>query len=378
MLSRHSARSGPRRILIYGQLPPPFHGTNIMTRVFLRTLQELGLEAKISSKQFSRRIEEVNRLKAAKVGRYIGFFRRFLRDLRISQADLVVYFLSSQPLGLLAELPFVLGTRILHRPYILYLHTRGYGRLHSRSLLFREIIRQVFRPALACFVLGDRLRQEIQVFFPGKIFVLPNCIDGPEPPGRAPVSSTTQVLFLSNINESKGIRTLMAAIPKVLGTSPDVLFVLAGPWQDRSVEKDVLEFVERQGIQGSIQWTGPVFGKDKENLLAGSDIFVFPSHYPLEAMSLVVLEAMRAGLPVITSDIGSLPEVVVDGKTGFVIPPRDPERLAEKIVRLVKEPELRRRMGQESRQRYLAHFSSAVYKKRVGEILEELRFLPPR
>lgn len=378
MTSQPSVRPGPRRILVYGQLPPPFHGTNIMTRVFLRSLRELGLEAEISSKQFSRRIEEVNRLKAAKAGRYIGFFWRFFRDLRTSQADLVVYFLSSRPLGLLAELPFVLWARILHIPYVLYLHTRGFGRLYSRSLLFREIIRQMFRPALACFVLGDRLGQEIQVFFPGKIFILPNCIEEPEPAGRAPASSTIRVLFLSNIHESKGIRTLMAAIPKVIGLAPDVLFVLAGPWQDRSVEKEVLEFVERHGIRDSVLRTGPVFGKDKENLLAGSDIFVFPSHYPLEAMSLVVLEAMRAGLPVITSDIGSLPEVVIDGKTGFVIPPRDPERLAEKIVRLAKDPELRRRMGQESRQRFLTDFSSAVYKKRVGQILEELRFLPPR
>ncbi len=378
MASPRSARSWPRRILVYGQLPPPYHGTNIMTRVFLRTLLELGFEAEISSKRFSRRIEEVNRLKAVKVGRYIGFFWRFLRGLRISQADLVVYFLSSRPLGLLAELPFVLWARILHVPYVLYLHTRGYGRLYSRSLFFREILRQMFRPALACFVLGDRLKQEIEDFFRGKMFVLPNCIEEPEPAGRAPASSTLRVLFLSNINESKGIRTLMTAIPKVIGLAPDVLFVLAGPWQDRSVEKEVLEFVERHGIRESVHWTGPVFGKDKENLLAGSDIFVFPSHYPLEAMSLVVLEAMRAGLPVITSDIGSLPEVVIDGKTGFVIPPRDPERLAEKIVRLVKEPKLRRRMGQESRQRFLAYFSSAAYKKRLGQILEELRFLPPR
>jgi glycosyltransferase involved in cell wall biosynthesis len=366
-----------RRILIYGQLPPPFHGTNIMTRVFLKALRELGFEAEISSKQFSRSIEEVNRLKPAKVGRYIGFFLKFLRDLRISQTDLVVYFLSSRRMGLMAELPFVLWAQIFHVPYVLYLHTRGYGKLYSRSLLFRGILRQIFRPALACFILGDRLRQDIGVFFPGKTYILPNCIDGPEPLGRAPVPSKAQVLFLSNINESKGIRTLMAAIPQVIGSSPDVLFVLAGPWQDRSVEKEVLEFVERRGIRESVRWTGPVFGKDKADLLASSDIFVFPSHYPLEAMSLVVLEAMQAGLPVIASDIGSLPEVVVDGKTGFVIPPQDPERLSEKIVRLVKEPELRRRMGQESRQRFLAYFSFAVYKKRVGQILEELCFLPP-
>ena len=349
-----------------------------MTRVFLRTLKELGFEAGISAKQFSLKIEEVNRLMAAKAGRYINFFWRFRRDLRVFRADLVVFFISSRRLGLLAEFPFVLWTRIHHVPYALYLHTRGYGRLYSRSRMFREILRRMFRPALACFVLADRLKQEIQGFFPGKIFVLPNCVDAPEPFNRAPVSATARVLFLSNLHESKGLWTLLAAMPKVIAASPDVLFVLAGPWQDRSVEKEVLEYIEGHGIRESVQRTGSVFGKDKENVLAASDIFVFPSHYPFEAMSLVVLEAMRAGLPVITSDVGALPEVVIEGKTGFVIPPKDPEELARKILRLVKNPELRRRMGEASRQRFLAHYSAAVYKKRVGQILKELCFLPPR
>ena len=367
-----------RRILVYGQLPPPFHGTNIMTRVFLGTLKELGFEAKISSKRFSLKIEEVNRLKAAKAGRYINFFWRFLRDLRVFRADLVVYFLSSRPLGLLADFPFVLWARIHRVPYALYLHTRGYGTLYSRSRLFRRILRRMFRPALACLVLGDRLKQEIQVFFPGKVFVLPNCIDEPEPFVREPVSTKVRILFLSNLHESKGIWTLLAAMPQVIAASPEVLFVLAGPWQDRSVEKEALGYIERHGIRGSVLRPGPVFGKDKEALLAASDIFVFPSHYPFEAMSLVVLEAMRAGLPVITSDVGALPEVVIEGKTGFVIPPKDPEELARKIVRLVKDPELRRRMGQEGRQRFLSRYTSTVYKKRVGQILGELRFMPPQ
>ncbi len=375
-----SHRNGPstKRVLIYGQFPPPFHGTNIMTQVFFETLQELGVKTRVSSKQFSRRIEEVNLWKAEKVGRYINFFWRFLKDLWTSKANLAVFFLSSRRLGLLAEYPLVLWCRIFHLPYILYLHTRGYGRLCSRSLLFRNIIRRIFRPALACLVLGGRLKPEIEAFFQGKIFILPNCLRDREPRETALSMPRPQVLYLSNIHESKGIRTLMAAIPHVIGMIPNVLFIIAGPCQDRSVEKDFLGFVESPGIQESVKRTGPVYGKDKDELLSSSDIFVFPSHYPFEAMSLVVLEAMRAGLPVVTSDIGALPEVVIDGKTGFVIPPRDPAALAEKIVRLVRDPGLRRQMGRESRRRFVTEFTCAVYKQRVGEILEELGIWPPQ
>ncbi len=372
----HLAQTRPRRILIYGQLPPPFHGTNIMTQTFLRALKELGYQAKISSKRFSRRIEEVNKIKPAKAGRYFRYFWRFLSDVRQGDADLIVYFLSSQPAGLVAELPFVLFSQIFRIPYVLYLHTRGYGRLYSRSLLFRVIIKRVFHPASACFVLGERLKQEIQFFFLKKIFILPNCIEEHDLPLRISVSEMTRVLYLSNISESKGILTLMESIPRVIQASPNMQFVIAGPWQDPAAKKAVFEFINGQGIQSFVKFLGPLYGKDKDKLLSSSDIFVFPSHYPLEAMSLVVLEAMRAGLPVVTSDIGALPEVVLDGKTGFVIPPHDPESLAEKILRLAQEPRLRGQMGQESRKRFHDHFSFAVYKKRVGLILKDMASSP--
>jgi len=347
-----------------------------MTRAFLGALRDLGAEAGITSKTFSRKVEEVNRWKAVKAWRYVRYLGRFMRDLKKSGADLAVYFPSSRRLGLLAEFPLVLWARVLRVPYILYLHTRGYGRLHGKSFFFRWIIDGMFRPALGVLVLGRTFEEEIRGFSPGKIFILPNCLEGEEPPGKSGESPGTQILFLSNLQESKGIRTLVGAIPEVVRTAPNALFVIAGPWQDRSVERELRDFLEREGVGKSVRWTGPVYGREKDDLFGSSDMFVFPTHYPYEAMSLVVLEAMRSGLPVITSDVGALSEVVLDGRTGFVLPPRNPRRLAEKILLLVHDPRLRRRMGEESRRRFREEYSSAAYRRRIGRILEALGLSP--
>jgi len=360
------------RVLIYGQLPPPFHGTNIMTESFLRAVRELGYDVALCAKNFSRRIEEVNILRPAKAARYIRYFRQFFNEVRYGRPDVLVFFLSARPLGLAAELPLALLSRFFRVPYILYLHARGYGSLHARNFFCRAVIDRLFRPARACLVLGERLKKEIQSFSASSIFVLPNCLAPGELLTRVTGSDMIRIVYLSNLSESKGIRTLMDAIPKVIEAHQNVSFTIAGPWQDQSLKKEIFDFVIGRGLQGFVNFPGRVYEHEKNALLASSDIFVFPSHYPLEAMSLVVLEAMRAGLPVITSDIGALPEAVIDGLTGFVVPPKDPERLAEKILQLAGDPALGQRMGDAGRERFLARFSFSLYKSRVASIMADL------
>ena len=92
--------------------------------------------------------------------------------------------------------------------------------------------------------------------------------------------------------------------------------------------------------------------------LAALDIFVLTSDW--EGMPNAVLEAMAAGLPVVATAVGGTPEVVVDGVTGLLVPPRDPDALARAIVRLLRDPQLRQDMGRAGRERVERHFS--VYK----------------
>jgi len=95
--------------------------------------------------------------------------------------------------------------------------------------------------------------------------------------------------------------------------------------------------------------------RDVPQILAASDIFVLSSNW--EGLPRSTIEAMMAGLPVVATRVGGVPELVEDGGTGFLVPPRDPNALAEALQRLIADPELRRRMGQAGREKALKEFT---------------------
>jgi len=106
-------------------------------------------------------------------------------------------------------------------------------------------------------------------------------------------------------------------------------------------------------------------------VLASLDVFAMPSHY--EAMGTSAIEAMMAGLPVVGSNVGGLKEVIDDGRTGLLVPPGAPARLAEAISELLANPALARRMGARGRQRALAHFSVDKMVEKTIQIYEEVQ-----
>ena len=95
---------------------------------------------------------------------------------------------------------------------------------------------------------------------------------------------------------------------------------------------------------------GRVYGEEKETLFAKSDIFVFPSYYERETFGIVNIEAMSWGLPVISSNEGAISEVVQDGISGFIVNPKSPKEIADRILTLVNNPDLRRKMGVKGRE----------------------------
>jgi glycosyltransferase involved in cell wall biosynthesis len=104
---------------------------------------------------------------------------------------------------------------------------------------------------------------------------------------------------------------------------------------------------------------------------AAADVFCLPSWW--EAMPLSVLEAMAAGLPVVASDVGDISRVVTDGITGYVVPPKDPDRLAAALEPLLTDPALRLRMGTAGRARVTDLFSASATAVQVSALYADLR-----
>jgi glycosyltransferase involved in cell wall biosynthesis len=110
--------------------------------------------------------------------------------------------------------------------------------------------------------------------------------------------------------------------------------------------------------------------RDVPDLLAAMDIFVLPSHS--EGVSLAVLEAMAAGLPVIVSEVGGLPEIVQQGETGLLIPPKDPEALAQSLARVLEDPGLAQSLGQKAREHVQEKYSLERLAQEVNAAYDEL------
>jgi glycosyltransferase involved in cell wall biosynthesis len=105
------------------------------------------------------------------------------------------------------------------------------------------------------------------------------------------------------------------------------------------------------------------------------DVFVLASIW--EGMPNAALEAMAVGLPVVATGVGGTPEVVADGETGLLVPPRDPDGLSQAIARMLHDPELWRRMGQAGRRRVGQRFSVERMVRQTERLYEELLSEPP-
>jgi glycosyltransferase involved in cell wall biosynthesis len=105
-------------------------------------------------------------------------------------------------------------------------------------------------------------------------------------------------------------------------------------------------------------------------MLRDADIFAFPTFYPNEAFPLVLLEAMAAGLPVISTTVGGIPDMVIDGETGLLVPPGEVSSLASALRRLVTDSGLRIRMGQAGRGRFMRHYTLEQYEANLSDLLD--------
>ena len=134
------------------------------------------------------------------------------------------------------------------------------------------------------------------------------------------------IIAVANLIPYKGHADLIRAAKQVIATIPECRFLLVG--EDRGIQKELEGQVKAMGISERMMFLGQ--RNDIPQLLAASDLSILASHE--EGFSNVVLESMAAGLPVVATDVGGNREAVLDGVTGWLVPPKDPETMAEKII----------------------------------------------
>lgn len=148
------------------------------------------------------------------------------------------------------------------------------------------------------------------------------------------------VLFVGRLVYQKDLSTLLKAAKIVIDNQPKTLFMIVGDGK----EKDSLEAISRSlGVSDNVLFTGEIAREEVPKYFHSCDVFALSSVY--EGCPRVLVEAAASGKPIVTTNIAGADDVVVNGNTGFVVERKDFKQLAEKIIYLLKHPEIAEKMG---------------------------------
>jgi len=178
-----------------------------------------------------------------------------------------------------------------------------------------------------------------------------------------------EILFCGMVSEEKGVGILLEACAKLKQRGAFFRCKIVGKAASEVEEKKFKDFIQKQQLEGTVEFTGPLYDDNKWGAYAGADIFCFPTHYSAESFGLVAVEAMIFSLPVVATNWRGLPDIVVDGETGFLVPPKDAKSIAERLERLISDPDLRRTMGAAGRKRYEENFTVEKFRNSMESAL---------
>ena len=356
------------RILFILHLPPPVHGAALVGS----TVRESGLvngafDTRYINLSSSVTLEQVGRFSFGKVRAVSRLLSEVRRTLREWKPDLVYLTPSATMPGLLKD---ALTARLVRRKgckTVLHFHNKGVA-AHQDRFVYDRLYRMLFRDA-SVILLSRLLYPDIRKYVPEER--VSYCTNGVSVPAavRRP-AAVPRILFLSNMIRSKGVSVLVDACRMLQQRGIPFHCSLVGALSADYPGDSLVAEIREKGLEGCVTFEGPRYGNEKWQALSDADVFAFPSFYPDECFPLVILEAMGTGLPVVTTDEGAIPEMVRDGKDGFICPRKDSEALADALGRLLSDPDLRTRMGESCKDRYETFYTKEQFEKNLVEILK--------
>lgn len=291
----------------------------------------------------------------------------------IRRRDLILHVHSASRASFWRKSVFMLPAIFLDLPIIFHLHGGEFSRFYwdECGALRKSFIRFVLDRCARLVVLSERSRRELAA-----ITVNPeiHIVVNPGLPILRNSSTTVRenatLLYLGRLCRAKGIYPLLNALSQIVTKYPEVRLVCCGDGALAAAEKKVIEL----GIGANVEFVGWIGQERREKLLATATMLVLPSF--AEGMPMSILEAMSAGLPIVATGVGGIPEMISDGVEGLLVPPGDSKSLQKAILRLMDEAELRDAIGARGREKFDACFNVNVVLPRIETIYRSLGVLP--
>lgn len=253
---------------------------------------------------------------------------------------------------------------------ILWIHANNFKDFYDDASFFYKIfIKIVLNRADFIVSIGNAIENSFNsVDIKAKKVIIPNAI--PHIYNNSEVNKagdSIRVLWLSNMLKEKGWEWLLKSASDLVNLY-NVEFIFAGAPSNDSPIGYIETAFKKHSSHGRIKYLGPIYGAEKENLFSSADIFCLPTCYSVEAFPLVLLEAMRAGLPVISTAIGAIPEVIINNAGGIILDGMEQSELSNALENLITDCAARKSYGEFNKNRFLTYYSLQSFARRWNEI----------
>jgi glycosyltransferase involved in cell wall biosynthesis len=356
------------RVLILGKLPPPVMGPAIATRILLNSDLKQDYDLHHFDTRINADVADMGSFKWNKISTVKSLYSQFSEMLDQVNPDLVLIPIGQTTAGFLKDIPFIRMASKTSAKVVVQLRGSQFRAWYEKlDILRKNMVRSALEKVDGVIVLGENLRYLFQGLVPDEqIFVVPNGADYRFPESR---TQSLRILYLANYLPGKGIKELLEALV-IVHEKYKLRFEFHGygSWDNEKYKSECLKIVERYP---NFFLNGNISGDAKWQAFADADMFVFAPKAP-EGHPWSTVEAAAAGLPIISTDRGAISQTVVDGENGFLLEHPEQNDLAEKISLLIKDQDLRKKMGKSSRKLYEEKFTAAAMTNHMRRVFQKL------
>lgn len=291
----------------------------------------------------------------------------------------IVHVHTSQGLSWLKDTLYIIVSKMCRCRVVLHVHAADFSELYTgHGHFWRRYTRCTMNLADEVIAVSDEWKQLLRQVVPNqKISTFRNCVDAGAFPSweSRPAPRRPVAVFLGMVGDRKGVFDLVDAMGHVKAQRCPLELRIAGDEARRGDLDRVRTRIADLGLEHHCRLLGVVSGRRKTRLLREATLLVLPSYQ--EGLPLAVIEGMASALPILSTAVGGIPEVVKEGWNGFLVSPGDVEALSRNLRRLAKNPALCKALGRRGRKLVKEELDVKRYVQRLTNLYESL-FRPAR
>lgn len=355
------------KILFFVQLPPPVHGVSVTNlHAVNNPLWKNNFQTETLKLDFGQTLDNIGKVTFLKVIRMFFFTFRLIYTLAKFRPHLVYF--TIMPVGKIfyRDALFTVIIKLFRCKVIFHLHGKGINETAQKSAFRKWVYKRTFRNS-SVICLSPLLAKDINTIYQPAPYILPNGIEIANTGKKKNETDIPIILFLSNLIKEKGIEVLLESAANLYKQGYKFRIRIIGA-EVNYTYKNINDFCNNNNLSDVVEICGPKFGDEKRKELLNASFMVLPSYN--ECMPLVILEAMQAGLPVVVSRVGGIPDVINGETNGLLVTPGNVPDLTTKIKLLLDDKSRREELARNARADFYRLYTLQRFNENLYKIIE--------